>query len=187
MITRELQATLNLAVEEAARRRNEFVTLEHLLLALLMDRTARDVLVNCGCDLARLRDGLEKFLAEHYESVEEYQPSEMPEQTIQFARVLQYALMQAEASGRREVDGGQILASLYQAEQSYAVYLLKSQGVRRLDVLNYISHGISKVSPDESGFEGWNDGEDAEGQEAADSQRDPLASFTVNLVERAAE
>src|ERR687894_1135036 len=168
MITRELQATLNLAVEEAARRRNEFVTLEHLLLALLMDRTARDVLVNCGCDLARLRDGLEKFLAEHYESVEEYQPSEMPEQTIQFARVLQYALMQAEASGRREVDGGQILASLYQAEQSYAVYLLKSQNVRRLDVLNYISHGISKVSPgdDGTGFEGWNDTDDAEGQDA---------------------
>src|ERR687894_519124 len=105
MITRELQATLNLAVEEAARRRNEFFTLEHLLLALLTDRTARDVLVNCGCDLAKLRAGLEKFLAEHYESLEEYQPSEMPEQTIQFARVLQYALMLAEASGRRGVDG----------------------------------------------------------------------------------
>src|SRR5919107_1071133 len=128
MITRELQATLNLAVEEAARRRHEFVTLEHLLLALLTDRTARDVLVNCGCDLARLRAGLEKFLAEHYESLEEYQPSEMPEQTIQFARVLQYALMQAEASGRREVDGGQILASLYQAEQSYADLVGRAAG-----------------------------------------------------------
>ena len=187
MITRELQATLNLAVEEAARRRHEFVTLEHLLLALLTDRTARDVLVNCGCDLARLRAGLEKFLAEHYESLEEYQPSEMPEQTIQFARVLQYALMQAEASGRREVDGGQILASLYQAEQSYAVYLLKSQNVRRLDVLNYISHGISKVSPgDDTSFEGWNDGEDMEGQDGTEAARDPLASFTADLVERAA-
>jgi ATP-dependent Clp protease ATP-binding subunit ClpA len=188
MITREAQATLNLAVEEAARRRHEFVTLEHLLLALLTDRTARDVLVNCGCDLAQLRAGLEKFLAEHYESLEEYQPSEMPEQTIQFARVLQYALMQAEASGRREVDGGQILASLYQADQSYAVYLLKSQNVRRLDVLNYISHGISKVSPgDDAAFEGWADADDAEGQEAAEAARDPLAAFTVNLVERAAE
>jgi ATP-dependent Clp protease ATP-binding subunit ClpA len=188
MITRELQATLNLAVEEAARRRHEFVTLEHLLLALLTDRTARDVLVNCGCDLAKLRAGLEKFLAEHYESLEEYQPSEMPEQTIQFARVLQYALMQAEASGRREVDGGQILASLYQAEQSYAVYLLKSQNVRRLDVLNYISHGISKVSPGgDTSFEGWTDGEDAEGQEAAEALRDPLTAFTAELVERAAE
>src|SRR5215207_5721839 len=186
MITRELQATLNTAVEEALSRRHEFVTLEHLLLALLADRTARDVLTHCGADLKALHEELEKFLEEQLEKVDEGRMREMPEQTIQFARVLQYALLQAEGSGRHDVDGGNILAALYQAEQSYAVYVLKSQGVTRLDVLNYISHGISKVNPaDGAGeFEGWAEGDE---MEAAEQVRDPLAAFTVNLNERAAE
>ena len=184
MITRELQATLNTAVEEALSRRHEFVTLEHLLLALLVDRTARDVLTHCGADLKGLHEELEKFLEEGLEKLDEGRMTEMPEQTIQFARVLQYALLQAEGSGRHDVDGGNILAALFQSDQSYAVYLLKSQGVTRLDVLNYISHGISKVSHGEGEFEGWADGDETESSEQV---RDPLAAFTVNLNERAAE
>ena len=187
MITRELQATLNTAVEEALSRRHEFVTLEHLLLALLADRTARDVLTHCGADLKGLHAELEKFLEEGLEKIDDARMAEMPEQTIQFARVLQYALLQAEGSGRRDVDGGNILAALFQSDQSYAAYLLKSQGVTRLDVLNYISHGISKVNHGAAGagdFEGWAEGDEAGG---AEPERDPLAAFTVNLNERAAE
>ncbi len=176
---------MNTAVEEALNRRHEFVTLEHLLLALLADRTAREVLTQCGADLKSLHLELEKFLEEQLEKLDAGRMKEMPEQTIQFARVLQYALLQAEGSGRLDVDGGNILAALFQSDQSYAAYLLKSQGVTRLDVLNYISHGISKVNHGEGAgeFEGWAEGDETEGPEQV---RDPLAAFTVNLNERAA-
>jgi ATP-dependent Clp protease ATP-binding subunit ClpA len=185
MITKELEATLNVAVEQATTRRHEYVTLEHLLLALLADKKASEVIRNCGGDAETLHRELEKFLAENMEQVEASQVSFEPQQTIMFARVLQYALLQAEGSGQREVDGGNILAALFQADRSYAVYLLKSQGIRRLDVLNYLAHGISKIAgAPEPSVEGWNE-EDEEG--AAEQVRDPLAAFTVNLVERASE
>jgi ATP-dependent Clp protease ATP-binding subunit ClpA len=184
MITRELEATLSAAIEEAASRRHEYVTLEHLLLALLADKKASEVLRNCGGDAETLRRELEKFLAENMEQVEASQVSFEPQQTIMFARVLQYALLQAEGSGQQEVDGGNILAALFQADRSYAVYLLKSQGIRRLDVLNYLAHGISKIAGAPETTEGWNE-EDEEG--ASEPVRDPLAAFTVNLVERASE
>ncbi|MFL6230950.1 MAG: ATP-dependent Clp protease ATP-binding subunit ClpA [Pyrinomonadaceae bacterium] len=185
MITKELQATLNVAVEEAAQRRHEYVTLEHLLFALLSDAKAREVIVNCGGDVETLRRELEKFFAENVEQRDDSFVADSPEQTIMFARVLQYALLQAEGSGQREVDGGNILAALFHADKSYAVYLLKAQGVSRLDVLNYLAHGISKLAGDaEPSNEGWNEG-DEEG--ATETARDPLAAYTVNLVEHAAE
>jgi ATP-dependent Clp protease ATP-binding subunit ClpA len=185
MITKELQATLNAAVEEAASRRHEYVTLEHLLLALLADKKAGDVIVNCGGDINALRRELEKFFAENVEQLDEYSVADVPEQTIMFARVLQYALLQAEGSGQREVDGGNILAALFQADKSYAVYLLKAQGVTRLDVLNYLAHGISKIAGDaDPSVEGW--GADDE-EVATETPRDPLAAYTVELVEHASE
>jgi ATP-dependent Clp protease ATP-binding subunit ClpA len=164
------------------------VTLEHLLLALLSDKRAAEVIVNCGGDLKTLRRELEKFLAESMEQIDPSVGADEPQQTIMFARVVQYALLQAEGSGRREVDGGNVLAALYQSDRSYAVYLLKAQGIRRLDVLRYLSHGISKLTEQpEGGAEGWNE-EDEEGAGATtEAARDPLAAFTVNLVERAAE
>ncbi|MDT7603663.1 MAG: ATP-dependent Clp protease ATP-binding subunit ClpA, partial [Acidobacteriota bacterium] len=111
--------------------------------------------------------------------------ADAPQQTIMFARVLQYALLQAEGSGQRVVDGGNILAALFQADKSYAVYLLKAQGIRRLDVLNYLAHGISKIAGQtEPSVEGWGE-EDEEG--AIETAHDPLAAFTVDLVEHASE
>ncbi|HVG31335.1 MAG TPA: ATP-dependent Clp protease ATP-binding subunit ClpA [Pyrinomonadaceae bacterium] len=187
MITKELEATLNNAVEEAARRGHEFVTLEHLLLALLSDETAANVIRHCGGDAETLRREVEKFLADNMEQVDVSRVDDSPEQTIMFARVLQFALLQAEGSGQREVDGGNVLAALYQADRSYAVYLLKAQGIRRLDVLNYIAHGISKIAADgEPAVGGWG-GEEDEEEGAGQQARDPLAAFTVNLVERAGE
>jgi ATP-dependent Clp protease ATP-binding subunit ClpA len=186
MITRELQATLSEAVEDALRRRHEYVTLEHLLFALLSDRRAREVLRHCGADIDALRRDLETYLSEQMEAAPK-PLKELPEQTLMFQRVLQYALLQAEGSGQKEIDGGNILASLFQAERSYAVYLLKQQGIRRLDVLNYIAHGISKLeesnAPQWSAEPGFEDSEEAEQQQDA---RDPIAAFTVNLIERAA-
>ncbi|MGI8565781.1 MAG: ATP-dependent Clp protease ATP-binding subunit ClpA, partial [Pyrinomonadaceae bacterium] len=184
MITKELQATLSVAVNEAIRRRHEYVTLEHLLFALLDDGTASNVIVHCGGDVETLRKELEKYFVESLPPLKKNR-QQMPEQTAMFQRVLQYALLQAEGSGQKEVNGGNILAALFQAERSHAVYLLAKQGITRLDVLNFIAHGISKIAGgDELSEEG---AEVAAGQEAGQTARDPLAAFTVNLNERAAE
>jgi len=183
MITKELQNTLSAALEEAIKRQHEYVTLEHLLFALLNDRTASNVIYHCGGDIDSLKKELEQFFDEHKETLQREQ-AEMPEQTVMFRRVLQYALFQAEASEQKEVNSGNILAALFHAERSHAVYLLEKQGIKRLAVLNYISHGISKISEDSEPVLG--DVNTEVGTEDAQTSRDPLKSFTVNLIESAA-
>jgi ATP-dependent Clp protease ATP-binding subunit ClpA len=184
MLTRELEETLSSAVDEAVKHRHEFVTLEHLLYALLDDSSARDILFNCGAQI----DELARALADYFEGVLEKMPPDakaMPELTSTFQSTISYAVLQAEGSGQGAVDGGNILAALYQAEQSYAVYLLLQQGVSRLDILNYISHGISKV--DHPDFLGLPDRADDDELDPANSQqrKKPLESFTTELVQRA--
>ncbi len=183
MITRELQATLNLAANEAIKRRHEFLTLEHLLFAMTHDQTASDVIFNCGGDVDLLRRDLEDFFKDTTtplpRGVDRY-----PEQTAAFERVIDRAVMQAQSSGQEQIDGGNILASLFEEHHSQAKYLLEKQGVTKLDILNYISHGISKV--DGEGEEIPFGGEDDDEQEPQ-RVRDPLAAFTTNLNERAAE
>lgn len=183
MITRELQATLNLAANEAIKRRHEFLTLEHLLFAMTHDQTASDVIFNCGGDVDLLRRDLEDFFKDTTtplpRGVDRY-----PEQTAAFERVIDRAVMQAQSSGQEQIDGGNILASLFEEHHSQAKYLLEKQGVTKLDILNYISHGISKV--DGEGEEIPFGGEDDDEQEPQ-RVRDPLAAFTINLNERAAE
>src|SRR5580765_2027433 len=162
MLTRELEETLSFAVDEAVKHRHEFVTLEHLLFALLEDASAREILFNCGAQL----DELGRALQEYFENVREKMPEgvkAMPELTSTFQSTISYAVLQAEGSGQGAVDGGNILAALYQAEQSYAVYLLLQQGVSRLDILNYISHGISKVDPGQPLPEGMDEDDLEEG------------------------
>jgi ATP-dependent Clp protease ATP-binding subunit ClpA len=183
MITRELQATLELAADEAIKRRHEFLTLEHLLYALLLDKVAKDVIYNCGGDLDLLRRDLEEFFKESIQplprGVDRY-----PEQTPAYERVINRAMEQAEASSQDKVDGGNILAALFGENHSHAKYLLEKQGITRLDILNYISHGISKV--DEFG-EPLPLGDDEDDEVAARAMRDPLQAFASNLIERAAE
>ncbi len=184
MLTRELEETLSLAVDEAVKRRHEYVTLEHLLFALLDDKAARDVLFNCGANLEQIA----KLLDEYFGGVLEKMPENiqlMPELTSTFQSTIQYAILQAEGSGQKRVDGGNILAALYQAEQSYAVYLLLQQGVTRLDILNFLSHGISKIDAGETISEGF-DSDEIDGQ-TQQQRKKPLESFTVELVEKAAK
>lgn len=182
MLTRELEQTLSHAVDEAVRHRHEYVTLEHLLYALLDDAAAREILFNCGADLSELA----RALNEYFENVIERMPAEvkaMPELTSTFQSTINYAVLQAEGSGQPAVDGGNILAAIYQAEQSYAVYLLLQQGVSRLDVLNFIAHGISKID----GFDPIPDGIDEDMEDVLEPQRKrPLESFTTELVAKAA-
>ena len=187
MITQELQVTLSAAVGEAMQRGHEYITLEHLLFALLNDKTASNVIRHCGGDTTIIARELEKFFSEQIDPdvVAQALPTEqMPEQTVMFQRVLQHAVMQAEGSGQKEIDGGNILIALFREEQSFAVYLLKKHGITRLDVLNYVAHGISKVTGELEPAAGAGDAENED--EAARQARDPLKAFTVNLNERAA-
>ncbi len=177
MIAKTLQASFEFAVNEAVRRRHEYVTLEHLLFALLHDREVVDVIRACGGDVEELKKQLDTFIEKTYESVadEDIQPT----LTTMLQRVIQYAQLHAQSSGRKEVDTGQMLAAIYQAEKSQAVYFLRSQGVEKLDVLNFLSHGIAKQTPQgEPAFVSTE-------EEHGGATRDPLQSFAVNLIERA--
>ena len=184
MLTKELEATLGIANNEAIKRRHEYVTLEHLLFALLSDETAAEVLMNCGADIATLRQHLEAYLSDVMEKLPD-NVHQIPELTSSFQAIVEFAIRQAEGSGQKTVDGGNILAAIFQAEQSYALYLLKQQGVSKLDVLNYISHGISKIYEDgEPIFDG---DEDFDMEGMPQRQRNSLDQFTTELVAKAAE
>ncbi|MFN7931330.1 MAG: ATP-dependent Clp protease ATP-binding subunit ClpA [Blastocatellia bacterium] len=183
MLTRELEETLNRAYSEAVNRRHEFLTLEHVLLSLLEDKTACNVIRHCKGDIRKLQRELEAFLEDKLEKLPEG-TDRMPEQTPAFQRVLERAHLQAQGSGQGLIDGSNILAAIYQERRSFAVYLLEKQGVKRLDVLKFISHGVSKLEVD-------GDKEPipphVESEEEEVPVRDPLAAFTANLIERAAE
>ena len=183
MLTKELQQTIQRAIDEAAKRRHEYVTLEHLLYALLTEKTGSTVIRHCGGDIAVLKQELEQFMTERLEALPKgikYTPGH----TTVFERVLENAFRQAQASGQATIDGGNILAAMFQERRSHAVYLLQKQRIDRLDVLKYIAHGISKLDTGEAeGTAAPGSPEDEEG--AARSARDPLSAFTVNLIERA--
>lgn len=186
MLTRELEETLSYAVDEAVKYRHEFVTLEHLLFALLEDNAARDILFNCGAKIEEIAKSLEEYFSDVMEKISEGSQM-MPELTSTFQSTIQYAILQAEGSGQKTVDGGNILAALYQAEQSYAVYLLFQQGITRLDILNYIAHGISKVD-NAINFETISDGDEADefaDERTQQKKKKPLEAFTEELVKRA--
>jgi ATP-dependent Clp protease ATP-binding subunit ClpA len=178
MIARQLQKSFEFALNEAMKRRHEYVTLEHLLYALLHDRDVIDIIRACGGDIPQLEKQLDDFMNKTLEQLAD--DSEVqPVLTAMLQRVVQYAQLHAQSSGQKEVDTGQMLAAIYQAERSQAVYLLRSQGVNKLDVLQYLSHGIGKDTPvPKPAFAG-----DEEG--AAEQSGDPLKLFAVNLNERA--
>jgi ATP-dependent Clp protease ATP-binding subunit ClpA len=179
MIAKQLQAAFEFAVNEALTRRHEYVTIEHLLFALLHDREAAAVVRACGGDVEKLKQQLDDFMKKTFDALPE-DATVQPVLTTMLQRVVQYAQLHAQSSGRKEVDTGQMLAALFQAERSQAVYFLRSQGVNKLDVLNYLSHGIAKDAPHgEPAFVSPDDEHAPAG--------DPLKSFAVNLNERAAK
>ncbi len=181
-VTKELQVTLQAAVAEAKKRRHEYVTLEHLLHAMTKDKVATEVLLACGADLELLARELEDYLDRTLESLPNR--TQDPEQTAAFQRVLQRAAWHVQGSGRTELNAGDVLVAITRERGSHAVYLLERQGVRRLDILSYISHGIAK----DGGGGGEEEPESGEGgEEAPRTVRDPFRTFTVNLVERAAK
>ena len=182
MLSPELQATLQRAVEDVRQRRHEYLSLEHLLLAMLDDPSAVNIIRHCGGDLGNLRTDLEEFVMDNFEELPDNVESG-PEQTLSFQRVLQRAHMHAQGSGREQMTTGNLLVAMFREQDSHAVYFLEKEGITRFDVINFISHGISKIDPGHT--RPTSRGVDPE-QEAEDVS-DPLDSFTTDLVERAAK
>jgi ATP-dependent Clp protease ATP-binding subunit clpA len=178
MIARQLQKSFEFALNEAMKRRHEYVTLEHLLYALLHDRDVVDVIGACGGDVELLQKQLDDFMNRTLEQLAGGADVQ-PVLTAMLQRVVQYAQLHAQSSGQKEVDTGQMLAAIFQAERSQAVYLLRSQGVNKLDVLQYLSHGVGKDTPvPKPAFAG-------DEEAAAEQTGDPLKLFAVNLNEKA--
>jgi len=181
-----LELVLNVAFREAMSRRHTHLTLEHLLYALAHDVEGERILAACGADLPGLRRELDEFL----QSVEQFKKGAQrePDQTIAFRRVLQTAILHVQSAGRSEVRAGDIFAAILQQPKSHAAQVLEAQGITRLDVLNFISHGIAKVplpssepddaSPDGPATEGM-------GDEGPATSRDPLGAYALNLTARA--
>jgi ATP-dependent Clp protease ATP-binding subunit ClpA len=182
-INRELQITLQAAFREAVAHRHAYLTVEHLLYALLHDERGADVLRQSGVRIARLKAELERFLEEEVEKRSEGD-SAQTQQTLAFHRVLQGAIDQAQRAEKEEVEAGDLVAAIFQEPDSHAVALLRGQGVSRLDVLRYISHGIAKHASDEE-EPVVADGERGL-EEDEESIPDPLAAFALSLTERAA-
>ena len=144
MFSITLERVLNLAVREAEVRRHAHLTLEHLLFAILHDPQGEEILRACGVDLERLRKELAAYLEESVERLPRGREQE-PSQTLAFRRVLQAAVLHVQAAGKDEANVGDVLAAFFQQPRSHAVSLLQAQGVSRLDILNFVSHGVTKV------------------------------------------
>ena len=192
MISRELEVTLGLALREAMRRQHEYLTLEHVLYALLHDDDVSEVVRHCGGNIERLKEDVDQFLQEKVERLPADQPAE-PTQTIGFRRVLQRAAMHVQSAGKEQIDGRDVLVSMFRETDSHAVYLLERQGITRLDVVSYISHGVSKLAEggESAGDDLDDESEDGEGgdggEEPRRQPRKALDAYTVNLNARAAE
>ena len=183
-ISRELEVTISLAINEARRRRHEFLCLEHVLHALLFDETVAEIVRQCSGDVKELQADLEEFLKENLESLPEDAGEVDPQQTLAFHRVLQRAAAHVQSAGKEVIETRNFFVALFREDNSHAVYLLEKHGVTRLDVLNYISHGISKTPSDEEAGPGSaQDSPDEDGEPRP--VKDPLEAFTTNLVQKA--
>ena len=180
MLSQELEFSLNAAFQSAREKRHEYITVEHLLSALLDNPSAARVLRACGGNLDELRRSLVAFLRDNVPVLPQESESDT-QPTLGFQRVIQRAVLHVQGVGKKEVNGANVLIALFGEKDSHAVYFLHKQNISRFDVVNFISHGISKV-PGESQPELP---PPEEGEEAAATEKSPLDIFTVNLNERA--
>ena len=185
MLSKDLEQTLNDAFRGARAKRHEFMTVEHLLLALLDNNDAIRVLKACGADIGGLRGDLVEFVDATTPLIPEEEEERDTQPTLGFQRVLQRAVFHVQSSGKSEVTGANVLVAIFSEQESQAVFFLKTQSVARLDVVNYITHGISKVSNDGDAPEPGQIGSDDAPAEEGESN--PLDSFSTNLNNEAAE
>ncbi|MDR2239808.1 MAG: ATP-dependent Clp protease ATP-binding subunit ClpA [Zoogloeaceae bacterium] len=177
MIAQELEVSLHMAFVEARQKRHEFITVEHLLLALLDNPSAAEVLRACAANIEELRKELAAFVSDHTPTVAGTDEIDT-QPTLGFQRVIQRAILHVQSSGKKEVTGANVLVAIFGEKDSHAVYFLQRQGVTRLDVVNFISHGITKVSA-QGGSRGKN--EQPEQEQESQQAGGALESYTQNL------
>src|SRR6202043_1240543 len=180
MIAQELEVSLHMAFMEARQARHEFITVEHLLLALLDNPTAAEVLRACAANIEDLPQSLRNFIHDNTPTVPGTDDVDT-QPTLGFQRVIQRAIMhvQSTSNGKKEVTGANVLVAIFGEKDSHAVYYLHQQGVTRLDVVNYISHGITKAPQGEEKAKSQGD-QEADGPEGRE-QSSPLEQYTQNL------
>ncbi len=181
MLSKELEITLNLAFKNAHEKRHEFITVEHLLLALLDNASAVAVLRACGCDFKKLHDELTQFINDTISLIPEGVQRET-QPTLGFQRVLQRAVFHVQATDKKEVSGANLFVALFSEQDSQAVYLLNKQNITRLDVVNYLAHGVSKI---ESEREREMERDPEMSGAAGDTSESPLEKYATNLNEEA--
>ncbi|MDE2197162.1 MAG: ATP-dependent Clp protease ATP-binding subunit ClpA [Gammaproteobacteria bacterium] len=184
MLSKELEFCLNTAFREARAKHHEFMTVEHLLLALLDTPRVLEVLRACGVDIEPVRRELVEYINVNTPRVDAPDPDVQP--TLGFQRVLQRAVFHVQSSGRKEVTALNVLVAIFGEKESHAVYLLGRQGVARLDVVNYIAHGISRIHEDEGRESGVEQAEEEE-DTAGKAGKSPLDAYTTNLNQLARE
>lgn len=177
MIAQELEVSLHMAFMDARQKRHELITVEHLLVAMIDNPTAADVLRACGANLDNLRSELNHYIEEHTPMVGGDEEVDT-QPTLGFQRVIQRAILHVQSSGKKEVTGANVLVAIYGEKDSHAVFFLQQQGITRLDVVNYISHGVAKMAEE---------AKRADTDQAADTEAPPasaLDSYTLNLNEQ---
>jgi ATP-dependent Clp protease ATP-binding subunit ClpA len=185
MLTPELEAAIRSSLEDATRRGHEFAALEHLLLALLGDEKTADVVKHCGGSVSRLSGKLEAFLESELKPLPESE-RERAQPTLAFARVIQRAVNHVLGAGKEKAAGANVLVAMFSEPDSHAVTFLKEEGITRLDIVSYISHGISKLLPAKTnGLPGQGGARPMGDDEDEEAAVDPLAKYAINLNERA--
>ncbi len=185
MLSRELEVTLNLAFKNAREKRHEFMTVEHLLLALLDDASASNVLRACGADLDILRQDLTEFIDSTIPTIPETQLEQETQPTHGFQRVLQRAVFQVNSANNSEVMGANVVVAIFSEQESQAVYFLRLQNVARIDVVNYISHGISKYADQADQSPDTHEEATADVEGGQEQEESLLSQFATNLNEQA--
>jgi ATP-dependent Clp protease ATP-binding subunit ClpA len=187
MLSKDLEHTLNEAFRGARAKRHEFMTVEHLLLALLDNNDAIRVLKACAADIGSLRGDLVEFVDATTPLIPEDEEQRDTQPTLGFQRVLQRAVFHVQSSGKSEVTGANALVAIFSEQESQAVFFLKAQNVARLDVVNYMTHGISKVPNEGDSAEPGQIGSDDGDGNGGDGESNPLDSFATNLNNEALE
>ena len=188
MLSKDLETSLNLAFKGARKKRHEFMTVEHLLVALLDNEVAAAVLHACRADISRLKGELTDFIEATTPLIPEGETGRETQPTLGFQRVLQRAVFHVQSSGKPEVTGANVLVAIFSEQESQAVYLLKQQDIARIDVVNYITHGLSKEVPGQPGEGGQGAPEPQEGEnQQGDSASNPLENYATNLNQLAEE